>query len=137
MKFVITMVKITEMPNIQLLLMRFKITLIYINIGLANKACISNNSDQNKDDTCIYDPIDTKINDKPDLDDPDTDNKEISDNNFNSSYVNKIKYTSFLNIFSIFIIFIICQLHITFLEFSIFCQLFIKLPLMSFYKISI
>ncbi|KAG4082867.1 hypothetical protein H8356DRAFT_932789 [Neocallimastix lanati (nom. inval.)] len=63
MKFVITMVKITKIPNIQLLLMRFKITLIYINIGLANKACISNNSDQNKNDTCIYDPIDTKIND--------------------------------------------------------------------------
>ncbi|KAG4107446.1 hypothetical protein H8356DRAFT_1268587 [Neocallimastix lanati (nom. inval.)] len=115
MKFVITMIKITEIPNIQLLLMRFKITLIYIN------SCISNNSDQNKDDTCIYDPIDTKINDKPDLDDPDTDNKEISDNNLNSSYVNKIKYISFLNIF----------------KFSIFCQLFIKLLLMSFYKISI
>ncbi|KAG4087085.1 hypothetical protein H8356DRAFT_1731941 [Neocallimastix lanati (nom. inval.)] len=117
------MVKIAEIPNIQLLLMRLKITLIYVNIRLANKACISNNSDHNKDDTCIYDPIDTEINDKPDLDDPDTDNKEISDNNLNSSYVNKIKYTSFLNIFSIFIVFIIYQLHITFLEFSIFCQL--------------
>ncbi|KAG4102845.1 hypothetical protein H8356DRAFT_1647861 [Neocallimastix lanati (nom. inval.)] len=117
------MVKITEIPNIQLLLMRFKISLTYINIGLANKACISNNSAHNKDDTCIYDPIDTKINDKSDLDDPDTDNKEISDNNLNSSYFNKIKYTSFLNIFSIFIVFIIFQLHITFLEFSIFCQL--------------
>ncbi|KAG4100088.1 hypothetical protein H8356DRAFT_1388939 [Neocallimastix lanati (nom. inval.)] len=62
----------------------------YINIckdkiGLANKTSISNNSDPNEDDTCIYDPIDTEINDKPERDDPDTDNKEISDNNLNSS----------------------------------------------------
>jgi len=58
----------------------------------------------------ICDPIDTEINDKPDRDD----NKEVPNNNLNSSDVNKIKYTSLLNTFSIFIVFMIWQLHIIF-----------------------
>jgi GH25 family lysozyme M1 (1,4-beta-N-acetylmuramidase) len=85
-------------------------------LGLTNQASISSNLDPNEDLECnSNNHFDTEMNDEPDLDNLDTDNKEISDNDLNSSGVNKIKYTSFLNMFSIlFIVFMIWKLHIIF-----------------------